>query len=293
MQAFSSEALYFLRETVQGFRRHKSLSAATLVSNVATFLVLCVVLLVTVNVRLVAKQLEKRKGVVAFIEDGVSRERMSYLKSEIEKLPQVEAVTLISKEEALEDFRKSLGRKEVLDALGTNPLPASFDIKLKENQRTVADLESVANTIGNLKGIEEVSFGGQWTVSLERILKLLTIVNIVIGLIVGVAVAFIVANTVRLTVLARKESIEIMKIVGATHNFIRVPFLLEGLLHTSVSALLALAILYFVHMALSQRLPDVAFLSPSLIALFLAVGLGAGIIGTLFSINEVLREKKE
>lgn len=293
MPAFTSEALYFLRETIQGLGRHKSLSAATLVSNVATFLVLCVILLVTANVRLVAKQLEKRKGIVAFIEEGVTQERIGYLKSEIERLPQVEIVSFISKEEALEDFRKSLGREEILDALGRNPLPASFDVKLRENQRSVADLESVATAIGNLQGIEEVSFGGQWTVSLERILRNLTIVNIFIGLIVGIAVAFIVANTVRLTVLARKESIEIMKVVGATRNFIRIPFLLEGILHTSVSALVALAILYFAHLALNQRLPDVAFLSPLLIALFLAIGLGAGIIGTHFSINEVLREKKD
>jgi len=293
MPTFTSEMLYFLRETLQGLGRHKSLSAATLVSNVATFLVFSVILLVTANVRFVAKQLEERKGIVAFIEEGVSHERIGYLKLEIEKLPQVETVTLVSKEQALEEFRKSLGREEILDALGTNPLPASFDVKLREKQRSVEELEKVANFIGNLQGIEEVSFGGEWTMSLERILRTLTILNIIIGSIVGLAVAFIVANTVRLTVLARKESIEIMKVVGATRNFIRIPFLLEGILHTSVSALVALAILYFGHSALSHRLPDVAFLSPSLVALFIAVGLGAGIVGTHFSINEVLREKRD
>jgi len=293
MRSLASELLYFLKETLQGLARHKSLSAATLVSNVATFLVLGVILVVTSNVRLVAKQLEERKGIVAFIEDGISRERIGYLESEIRKLPQVEAVTFVSKEEALEDFRKSLGREEILDALGTNPLPASFDVKLKQKQRSVQELEQVADFIGNLQGIEEVSFGGKWTLSLDRILRMLTVLNIVIGCIVAVAVAFIVANTVRLTVLARKESIEIMKVVGATRNFVRIPFLLEGILHTLASAAIALVILYFAHRALSQRLPDVAFLSPALILIFMAVGLGAGIAGTHFSINEVLREKRD
>jgi len=293
MPAFTSEIFYFLRETLQGLGRHKSLSAATLVSNVATFLVFGVILLVTANVRFVAKQLEERKGIVAFIQEGVSQQRADYLKSEIEKLPQVETVTFVSKEEALEEFRKSLGKEELLDALGSNPLPASFDVRLRQKQRSVEKIEEVADFIGNLQGIEEVSFGGEWTLSLDRILRTLTILNIIIGSIVGLAVTFIVANTVRLTVLARKDSIEIMKVVGATRNFIRTPFLLEGILHTSFSALLALAILYFAHNAMSDRLPDVAFLSPLLIVLFVVVGLGAGIVGTHFSINEVLREKKD
>jgi len=293
MPAFTGEILYFLRETLQGLGRHKSLSAATLVSNVATFLVFGVILLVTANVRFVAKQLEERKGIVAFIEEGVSQERIVYLESEIEKLPQVETVTLVSKEEALEGFRKSLGKEEILDALGTNPLPASFEVKLRQKQRSVQELEEVANFIGGLRGIEEVSFGGEWTLSLDRILRTLTIFNIVIGSIVGLAIAFIVANTVRLTVLARKESIEIMKVVGATRRFIRIPFLLEGILHTSVSALVALGMLYLGLRAASHRLPDVAFLSPLLVTLFVAVGLGAGIVGTHFSINEVLREKRD
>jgi cell division transport system permease protein len=293
MPAFTGEILYFLRETLQGLGRHKSLSAATLVSNVATFLVFGVILLVTANVRFVAKQLEERKGIVAFIEEGVSQERIVYLESEIEKLPQVETVTLVSKEEALEGFRKSLGKEEILDALGTNPLPASFEVKLRQKQRSVQELEEVANFIGGLRGIEEVSFGGEWTLSLDRILRTLTIFNIVIGSIVGLAIAFIVANTVRLTVLARKESIEIMKVVGATRRFIRIPFLLEGILHTSVSALVALGMLYLGFRAASHRLPDVAFLSPLLVTLFVAVGLGAGIVGTHFSINEVLREKRD
>ena len=293
MRAFVSKLFYFLKETLQGLGRHKSLSVATLVSNVATFLVFGVILLLTANVRLVAKHLEERKGIVAFVEEGVSQERLGYLKSEIEKLPQVETASFVSKEEALEEFRKSLGREDILDALGTNPLPASFEVRLKPKQRSVEEIEEAANFIGNLQGIEEVSFGGKWTVSLDRILRTLTILNIVIGCIVGLAVAFIVANTVRLTVLARKESIEIMKVVGATHNFIRIPFLLEGILHTTTSALVALVILYFGHKAMSYRLPDVAFLSPLLVALFIVVGLGAGIVGTHFSINEVLREKRD
>ncbi len=276
---------------MQEFVRQKSLTAATLVSTSASLMIFGIVLLVTANVQLVSGQLELRKGVVAFIEDGVTEGQMNYIKAEIATLPEIESVTFVSKEEALEQFRKSLGEDEVLDALGSNPLPASFEIKLKAGQRGAEALERVAAFVGNLKGIEEVSYGGPWALRLDRLLRSLTVLNIIIGAIVGLAVAFVVANVVRLTVLARKEGIAIMRIVGATGHFVRIPFLLEGLFHTILSALIALGLLYAVHRVFAQRLPDIAFLSPTLIGIFILVGVGAGMVGTLFTLYEVIREE--
>jgi cell division transport system permease protein len=292
MQTFLSRARYFWGETLQGIVRQKSLTAATLVSTAASLMVFGVVLLVTANVQLVSSQLEQRKGVVAFIEDDVSEGQIQYLTSEIAKLPEIEQITFVSKEEALEQFRKSLGQEDVLDALGSNPLPASFEIKLKPGQTGAEALERVAGSIGSLKGIEEVSYGGPWAIRLDQLLRSLTLLNIIIGAVVGLAVAFVVANVVRLTVLARKEGIEIMRVVGATSHFVRIPFVLEGLLHTVLSALIALTLLYAVHRALVQRLPDIAFLSPSLVGIFILVGVGAGVAGTLFTLHEVLREER-
>ena len=292
MQTFLSRARYFLGETLQGFVRQKSLTAATLVSTAASLMVFGIVLLVTANVQVVSSQLEQRKGVVAFIEDGVTEGQIGYLRSEMAKLPEIEEITFVSKEEALEQFRKSLGEEDVLEALGSNPLPASFEIKLRAGQRGAEVLERVAAYVGNLKGIEEVSYGGPWALRLDRLLRSLTLLNIIIGAIVGLAVAFVVANVVRLTVLARKEGIEIMRVVGATSHFVRIPFLLEGMFHTIVSALVALALLYAVHRTFAQRLPDVAFLSPARVGIVILVGVGAGIVGTLFTLYEVLREER-
>ena len=291
MQNFLSRARYFLGETVQGFVRQKSLTAATLVSTAASLMVFGIVLLVTANVQLVSSQLELRKGVVAFIEDGVSEGQLDYMRTQMATLPEIESVTFVSKEEALEQIRKSLGQDEVLDALGSNPLPASFEIKLKAGQRDAEALERVAAFIGNLKGIEEVSYGGPWALRLDQLLRSLTVLNIIIGAIVGLAVAFVVANVVRLAVLARKEGIAIMRVVGATSHFVRTPFLLEGLFHTILSSVIALGLLYAVHRVIAQRLPDIAFLSPALIGIFILVGVGAGMVGTLFTLHEVLREE--
>ncbi|KPJ61188.1 MAG: hypothetical protein AMJ46_02430 [Latescibacteria bacterium DG_63] len=293
MKAFLSKVLYFLKETVRGVGRHKSLSAATLVSTVASLLIFGVVLLVTANVRLAADQLERRKGIVAFIEEGISGERLAYLQSEIEKIPEVEAVTYVSKEEALEEFRQSLGTEEFLEAIDSNPLPASFDVTLKGGQRGADVLERVATLIEDMRSIEEVSFGGQWAARLDRLLRTLAILNVIVGVIVGIAVAFIVANTVRLTVLARKESIQIMKVVGATVGFIRIPFVLEGMLHTFLSAALALGLLYVAYSVVGYRLRDIAFLPPLFVGLFVVWGLVAGVVGTHFSLREVLSKSRE
>lgn len=293
MRASLSKLLYFLKETLRGIGRHKSLTAATLISTVASLLIFGVILLVTANVQLAAEQLEQRKGIVAFIEEGVRGERLSYLKSQIEEIAEVEAVTFVSKEEALEEFRRSLGTEEFLEAMDSNPLPASFDVTLKGGQRGADVLERVASQIGRLRGIEEVSFGGQWVARLDKLLRTLAILNVVVGAIVGLAVAFIVANTVRLTVLARRESIEIMKVVGARFGFIKIPFVLEGMLHTLLSAGLALGLLYVAYTVVGYRLPDIAFLPPLFVGLFVVWGLVSGLVGTQFSLREVLSSKRK
>jgi cell division transport system permease protein len=291
MRASFSKLLYFLKETVRGIGRHKALSVATLISTVASLLILGVILLVTANVQIASEQLERRKGIVAFVEEGISDERLSYLKSEIERMSEVDEVEFVSKESALEEFRQALGREELLEAMDSNPLPASFDVALKGGQRGADVLERVAQRIENLKGIEEVSYGGPWVVRLDRLLRTLAVLNIIVGVIVGLAVAFIVANTVRLTVLARRESIDIMKVVGARVWFIKVPFVLEGMLHTLISALVALGLLYVAYRAVSYRLPDIAFLPGLFMGVFVLWGLVAGLAGTQFSLREVLSRK--
>ncbi|MBN1503962.1 MAG: ABC transporter permease [Candidatus Eisenbacteria bacterium] len=291
MEKFLSRTRYFLGEALQGFVRQKSLTAATLVSTTASLMVFGIVLLVTANVELVSARLEQRKGIVAFIEDGVSNSQMDFMRQQMAAQAEVESVAFVSKEEALEQFRKSLGEDQVLDALGSNPLPASFEVKLKAGQGDAEAMERVAAFIGSLKGIEEVSYGGPWALRLDRLLKSLTVLNVIVGAVVGLAVAFVVANVVRLAVLARKEGIAIMRVVGATSHFVRAPFLLEGLFHTILSALVALGLLYAVHRVFTQRLPDITFLSPTLMGVFILVGVGAGMVGTFLTLHEVLREE--
>ncbi len=291
MQAFLSRAAFFLGETLRGLVRQKSLAAATLVSTSASMLVFGTVLLVTANVQSVSSRLEQRKGILVFLEEGLTAGQVEYIRSEIGDLPEVEELKFVSKEQALEQFRESLGGDELLEALGTNPLPSSFEITLKAGQRGAEELERVANVIGGLTGVEEVSYGGTWTLRLDRLLKSLTALNLVVGLIVGLAVAFIVANVVRLTVLARKEGIEIMKIVGATRHFVRIPFLLEGFLLTLVAALAALTVLYAMHGFAADKLPDVVFMPPSFVGLFVLVGVGSGLVGSHLTLYQVLRQK--
>jgi cell division transport system permease protein len=292
MRVFVSKVLYFFKETLRGIGRHKSLTAATLVSTVASLLIFGVILLITANVQLAADQLEQRKGIVVFIGEEVQGERLAYLRTEIEKIPEVASVTFVSKEEALEEFRRSLGTEEFLEAMDANPLPASFDVALKGGQRGADVLQGVASRIESLRGVEEVSFGGQWVVRLDKLLGTLAILNVIVGGIVGLAVAFIVANTVRLTVLARRESIEIMKVVGARVGFIKIPFVLEGMFHTLLSAALALGLLYIAYSVVSYRLPDIAFLPPFFLGLFVVWGFVSGLVGTQFSLREVLSRKR-
>jgi cell division transport system permease protein len=225
----------------------------------------------------------------AFLHDDIDTDAVANARNEIEGIEGVERVMHVSKEEAYLKFKEELRDKsDLLEAIETNPFPASFEITLLPGYRTAKQVSAIAGQIETIDAVEEAEYGKEWVARLDEIVRILVIVDITVGVVIAVACLFLVFNTIRLTVFARREEIEIMSLVGATDGFIRRPFILVGLFYGLVGGGFASALLYGVHRAIALKIPAIRFLEPSYVGGLILFAALLGYSGSVFSLRRFL-----
>jgi cell division transport system permease protein len=279
-----------MREGIHSALRNRGLSAAALVSTVASLLVLAIVLLITSNLEQQAASLENRRVLDVYLADQITEPDRMKLELALRELPGVARVTYSSKAAALEAFSVDTGRYDLVEALGYNPLPASFRIELTPGMATGSRMKAIAEAAVKYAGVEDVRYGGEWIERLDSALRSLRFADLVVAILVGLAVAFAVSSTISLTVVARREMVEIMRDVGATDSAIATPFLAEGIAQSLVAALLTLGALKLVTWILAYRLGiEIHFLGSDKMAGFITFAVVLGFIGALWSVGSILR----
>lgn len=182
--------------------------------------------------------------VSAYLEEGFPDAEARALAERVRTAPGVQAVELVSEEEALARFRQGLfGRPSLLEGLEENPLPASLEIALVPERRDARGVEVLAGALEGLPGIEELGTGGDWVRSYARAVGLVRAVAVAIGAVLALATLLVVSGTIRLAVYARRDELEILRLVGASRAYIALPFLAEGVLEGTLGGLLALGLL--------------------------------------------------
>jgi cell division transport system permease protein len=183
--------------------------------------------------------------VTAFLEEGLNDDQRRELAVLAGTVEGVESVRLVSKEEALERFRRGVGRgAALLEGLGENPLPASLEITLNTEERSAAGLERVESSLDGLPGIADLTSAHGWVEGYLRAVALIRGVGFGLGGILALATLLIVSNTIRLAVLSRRDELEILSLVGASRAFVNAPFLIEGAVQGAVGGALAVLVLF-------------------------------------------------
>lgn len=287
---------YFIREAV-GSLRHNGLMSVASVSTVAlSLLILGMFLIMVLNLNNMAAALESQVQISVYLQDNQSDRDMREIGTRITKLPGVTEVTFITKDEALAKFKERLGdQQSLLAALGdTNPLPYSFEVKVDKPER----VKQVAQATGQMKGVENAKFGEKVVEQLFTLTKWIRVVGLILIVFLALAALFIIANTIRITVFARRKEIGIMKYVGATDAFIRWPFLIEGMILGFGGALIAVLLLVKTYGLLAEQIyanlvflpliPQYPFLT-HLSILLLAVGTAIGALGSTISLKRFMK----
>ena len=225
----------------------------------------------------------------------MSKKDIQGLESDIKDMQGIDKVTYISKDEALLRFKERLGdQKYLLEALGdTNPLPDSFEVMVKQPDM----VKTASEAMENFKGVESAKYGQDVMEHLFDITRLIRIFGFVLMALLAGATLFIISNTIRLTVFARRKEIAIMKYVGATDWFIRWPFMMEGIVLGFFGGILASVLLRVVYYAMVSKIyntlaffpliPASPFLSYITVVL-LCSGMLIGALGSTISLKRFL-----
>lgn len=252
------------------------------------------------QLRGVSSRLGAQLAVSVYLEDGVDAERGAALARELGAWPEVSKAEHWTAERAMEAFRADLGDDAViLDGLSSSVLPASVEVEVGSDVRAVAQVRDLADRAGALPGVREVRFGEERLERLQLLSRLVEGAFVVLGAALLLATLFIVANTVRLTVFARRDEIEVLRLVGATGTFVRAPFVVEGVLQGVIGGALAWIWLAAVEGALRaglERMLRIAYgslsapieLLPWLVPLLVA-GLVLGAFGSALAVGRFLR----
>jgi len=236
---------YFGRTALRGLAASPVTSAVAVVT-IATSLVLvgAFALLVT-NMQELLDRFGGDLFVTAYLAADASDAEVAELERLARQVDAVEDVRVVSREEALERFQSGVARgAALLEGLEENPLPASLEITLAEGDRSAEGMARVLAVLEGRPGIEDLGSGQDWVEGYLRAVSLARGVGLGLGAILALATLLIVANTIRLAVLARRDELEILALVGASRTFIRTPFVLEGLLEGAAAGAIALAVLF-------------------------------------------------
>ncbi|MBQ5501686.1 MAG: permease-like cell division protein FtsX, partial [Selenomonas sp.] len=286
---------YFIQEVFRSLRRNNWMSFASIGTVAVSLFVLGVFLILVLNMNRMASTLESQVQISVYLEEDLSRQQRIDLQSNIEKMQGIDTVKFVDKDEAKARLSERLGdQKYLLEALGDkNPLPDAFELTVAQPDM----VETAAKAIERMDGVESAKYGQDVVEHLFDITRLMRIFGLVLMLLLAGATIFIISNTIRLTVFARRKEIAIMKYVGATDWFIRWPFLMEGIVLGCIGGILSAIALRSFYAAMAAKIystlaffplmPQYPFMNYVTVAIILS-GMVIGAIGSAFSLKRFL-----
>jgi len=282
------------REALLSFRRAPLLSGLSVTTIAFSLFTVGLFLLVALNLRQALKGLEERVQIVAFVLRGTPPETITIASQDIAAFPEVKDVEYVTEDQALGRARKELVEfRDAYRDLSVNPLPASLEIRLKDGYRNATAAAQVAKRLEGFSFVEDIRYGRDWIERLDKLRNLAGVVGFVIGLAFAAVAVVIIGVTIRLTILQRAREISIMRLVGATKQFIRGPFLLEGALKGLLGGLLSLALCYAGFRLFRDSnlgtLGGLVFFGPEQMGLLVLFGVALGLMGSLVSVGRHLR----
>lgn len=290
--------IYFLNKGFANILSHRFVHLISIGTISISILFVGVFLLLFLNVNSWVQQWGQALTMSVYLRPGIDAEAKKRIEAVLGDLAGAELRGFITPEMAKKDLIEALGDQAgLLDGLGDIEFPASFEIVFTDVSRHDIDPHEIKAELEGLDGVDEVQYSEQWIERFEGFLYVLKLVGAIIGILLCVAVLFITTNTIKLTIYARRDEIEISKIVGASDWFVKMPFLIEGAIQGLVSGLLALAILLLIHSLFSLQsfhlfgipIIEVVFLSKGHAISLLGLSLALGLTGSFIAIGRFFR----
>lgn len=279
---------FTIREGFKGFKRARLATTITITSLAFALLLIGLFILFTLNINQWIGDFRAQIELEVFLEAHLDEEQSNAIKEKISGIEGINSVNLITKQEAAERFQKEFGRS-IYDVLESNPLPPSCTIRLQAGYQTASAANKISLKIAAIAGVDEVVYKRDLLNIIDYYIELVYLVIGAIGLILIIIAVILLNNTIRLTILARKDIIDIMKLVGATEAFIRRPFFVEGFIQGLLGGVAASLLLYLSVSLIKEIVYEGIVSRPEIYGIIIITGVLIGIISSTLSVSKYLQ----
>jgi cell division transport system permease protein len=289
----------FFKRALDDIFKNRFLNLVTIITISLSILIASAFTLFFVNTSDIINSWKKGLRIMAYLKPGIDNDGLKDLKLAIQALDGVDNIQFISKQEALSRLKAQMAHQASLfENLTQNPLPDSIEIRMTAATDSWQNIDSLAAQIEALPQIDEVEYGQRWVGRFAQIISLFRLAGYAMGTLFFMATIFIVANTIRLVIYSRRDEVEIMRLVGATDNFIKIPFYFEGLIQGALGALIGLVMLYIAFIFVSSNVEKgffpglfrFHFLSPTVLLAILMISMLVGWLGCFISLKQFLKQ---
>ena len=286
---------YLIKEGIRGIFLHGFMSFAAICVTVACLLIVGSFACLTYNISVIVDDLNKTNEVVVYVDENYTDAQARSVSTEINKISNVYQATFKTREQALEDFKNEYNDDNLFTGVDASTFRHRYSVTLKDNtliKETVAQLEKV-------EGVVKINAAFELAEGFSSIQRVLSIVSAGVILVLGLVCLLMISNTVKLAMYDRRDEIAIMKMVGATNGFIRLPYVVEGFTLGMLGAGIAFGLLWLLYDTLLSRLAVADTLSllnfvpfnellVPMISIFAAAGLFVGVVGSWTSIRKFM-----
>lgn len=291
-----SSLCYFLRETVTSLVRNRFMAVASILTVTLSMFILGAFLSAVLNINHMATYLESQVEMTVYLKDGIKTDDVMAVGKQLKQLNGLKGISFTNKDQALANFRESMGdQAALLDSMNGNPLPASYKISFQSPDQ----LQDAVNLVKKYPQVDDVQYGQEIVEQLYRVAQFIRISGIILILFLAAAELFIISNTIRLTVFARRREIQIMKYVGATNGFVRWPFLFEGMVIGFIGSGISSILLWLCYRMIQEEIHNAGLVFIPLLTMYpfivhvaiflLAAGIIIGALGSAISLRKYMK----
>ena len=288
-----------IRDSFKSVFRNFSLSLASISCITITLIVVSIAIILSQNVNNFTELVEKDVTIVAFLKREITEDQTDTINKQINSLPYIENITYKSKMELSKEMMES---SEVFESVmqnwdeTTTPIQATFQVKVKD----INEIKYIADEISKMEGVDIVKYGEGMV---EQLVSLFDIIRkISIGMVIALIIvtAFLITNTIKITIFSRKREIDIMRLVGASNVNIKIPFIFEGLFLGVIGSIIPIILSTFGYVKLYQKFdgqlfsPFIKLLTPEpfiyvISIVLLAIGVAVGMFGSYTAVRKHLK----
>ena len=289
---------YILRQTARNLRHTWGTQLMTLLTVTLSVLIFAFFFLIYTNMMTASERLGDDVRIIVYLDEEIVPQLRPQIERKIREFSEVEKIVFISRQKAFEKLGKQLaGEKDVLNDLGPYFLPPSIEVYPLRTLKNLTHINQFSEYLQTLPGVSKVQYGREWLKRFGYFTSLLQLVVLLSGGLLIMSMTFIVSYTIRLTVVSRHEEFEILRLLGATSAYIRMPLLLEGLLQGLLGSTFGLGALFILYQWITQRFSGPGFLhlfnftffSPYITGAILLASILLCTGGSLFSIRRFIR----